>query len=340
MKTRPDGLDDGTLAGALREGWGLDVQPGGGLRYLPVGFGDHHWAAEDGAGVRWFVTVTELTGEGAFDELRRAMEVAAWLAGADGLDFVVGPVPGRRGESVRPLGDAFAVAVFPQVEGGAGKFGPWRTAGERAAVGRMLGELHGVTGEARGAGVPLPVKEPGDLPGRAGLEAALGELDRPWTGGPFAEPARRLLARHGAGALRAVLGRFDALTDRVAAAGREYVVTHGEPHPGNVVRSGDRLRLVDWDTVGLAPPERDLWWLATADTTAADTTANGAGEGAPPGADRETLLLYRIRWDLDDLTVYLDDFRRPHRRTADTDIAWEGFAGSLDRLVAAASSGA
>jgi aminoglycoside phosphotransferase (APT) family kinase protein len=71
-----------------------------------------------------------------------------------------------------------------------------------------------------------------ELPGRGGLEEALDDLGDQWSGGPYSEPARDLL-------------------DRMASA--PQVITHGEPHPGNIVRTGAGLMLVDWDTVGLAP---------------------------------------------------------------------------------------
>src|SRR5438132_110358 len=99
-----------------------------------------------------------------------------------------------------------------------------------------------------------------------------GSLGRPWTGGLFTEPARELLA----GAAAPVRRGLDAL-DRWAsatAAPENLVITHGEPHPGNIIRvaadgSGGAgpatgaIMLIDWDTVGLAPPERDLWMVAT-----------------------------------------------------------------------------
>jgi uncharacterized protein len=40
------------------------------------------------------------------------------------------------------------------------------------------------------------------------------------------------------------------------------VVTHGEPHPANVMLVTGTLVLIDWDTVALAVPERDLWMVA------------------------------------------------------------------------------
>jgi spectinomycin phosphotransferase len=49
---------------------------------------------------------------------------------------------------------------------------------------------------------------------------------------------------------------------REAAESGPVVVTHGEPHPGNILRAAGGLYLIDWDTVGLALPERDLWMVA------------------------------------------------------------------------------
>ena len=56
--------------------------------------------------------------------------------------------------------------------------------------------------------------------------------------------------------------RVDAFAAKTAAADVRLVITHGEPHPGNLIRTGNGLAMVDWDTVALAPRERDLWMLA------------------------------------------------------------------------------
>ena len=57
MKSGPGDIDQRELARILDRRWGL---AGAGLRYLPAGFGDHHWGLTDGAGGRWFVTVAAL----------------------------------------------------------------------------------------------------------------------------------------------------------------------------------------------------------------------------------------------------------------------------------------
>ena len=60
----------------------------------------------------------------------------------------------------------------------------------------------------------------------------------PWRGGPYSHTP--LCRRHAAG-LGGALARFDELVRDAAAAGRP-VITHGEPHPGNILRSAaDRL---------------------------------------------------------------------------------------------------
>jgi spectinomycin phosphotransferase len=97
------------------------------------------------------------------------------------------------------------------------------------------------------------------------------------------------------------------------------VLTHGEPHPGNVIRVGARQMLVDWDTVGLAPPERDLWWVIGEAGPGARRYAELTGRAADPAV----LSFYRLRWALDDISSFVDRLRAEHRRTADTEHAWQ-----------------
>jgi spectinomycin phosphotransferase len=157
------------------------------------------------------------------------------------------------------------------------------------------------------------------LPGRVRLHVAMRELDRPWTTGPYAEPARKTLA---AGLVRVEgwLDEFDRLVARVRAEATDWVVTHGEPHPGNVIWTPDGLRLIDWDTVQIAPPERDLWMVADEQSLARyDKPVSTAG-----------LALYRLWWKLADVAAYVDDLRRPHRAGGDAEAALAELNGYLD----------
>jgi spectinomycin phosphotransferase len=318
---RPADLADHELAAVLASHWQLAPAD---LRYLPVGFGGFHWLAAEATGARWFVTVNERpAGDPGRADLEASMETAASLAFA-GLDFVVAPVRTRAGRAVAWLGSRHAVTLFPYSEGVPGSFDDVLTGGELTTLVGMLAALHDATTVIGAGAVPVRGIE---LAERAVVAASLRERGRPWSGGPYAEPARALLNQYADGLSRA-LARFDALADRVFSDGRSLVITHGEPHPGNVIRSGTRLFLVDWDTVGLAPPERDLWWVLNGDGQDAVSYAALAGHAV----SRDGLALYRLRWTLDDISLFLAEFRGLHEQTADTELSWSGFRDGLVSL--------
>ena len=319
MRALPEGLSDGDLVEALRDGWGLtDVD----LVYVPVGGGSYHWRADDGLGRSHWVTVDDLDHKGflgssrdaVLDGLSRAFDTARAVR-LGGLEFVVAPVPTRDGTSLRLAGDRHAVTVFPYLREKSGEFGEHRTVAERAAVVDALVQLHCAPPENARTARPT-------VPYRASLEAALAERDRPWTSGPYAERAREGLAPFAAG-IRRQLDEFDRLASRVLASGAAPVLTHGEPHPGNVVFAESHVLLVDWDTVGVALPERDLWMLDTDEERA----RYEHGSGRP--VDDAAIRLYRLRWELDDIANFVHTFRSPHGEDGDTARTWTWFVGSL-----------
>src|SRR5215211_932036 len=158
-----------------------------------------------------------------------------------------------------------------------------------------------------------------DVPGRDEFEAALEDLGRRWNGGPLSERARRVLA----GEVELVRGWLRDL-DRFAAGSevmdRTEVVTHGEPHPGNLIRTAGRLRLVDWDTVALARPERDLWMIDDVDPGSLDAYRGATGLAL----DRDALVAGRLLWALTDLAAFTEQLRREHRGNEDDDWALPG----------------
>ena len=336
MRDRPDGVTERDVARALADGWGLSAET---LRYAPVGGGSYHWVVTGGRRERWFVTVDDLNDKGwlgrtrpaVFSGLRTAMDAALWLGREAGLGFVVAPVPALDGQAVRPLGAAHAVAVFPFLPGSPGRWGEPLPGAELDELVTMLATLHRVDPAAAG----LPRREMA-LSWRDDLEVALRELDRPWTGGPFTEPARELLAG-AAGPVRHGLDTLDRWASGPGAAA-SLVITHGEPHPGNVIRmpangtgaARGGIMLIDWDTVALAPPERDLWMVATA--TGDELRRYTELTGRP--VDAAALELYRLRWALDDLSYFVRDLRVPHRRTPGTEHVWQSLQTTIAQLTA------
>ena len=126
---------------------------------------------------------------------------------------------------------------------------------------------------------------------------------------------------------------------RAPAAPENLVITHGEPHPGNIIRvaadgaggaglASGAIMLIDWDTVGLAPPERDLWMIAT--ETGDELRRYTELTGRP--VDSAAIELYRLRWDLDDLSCFIRDLRAPHRRTPGTEHAWQALQTIITQI--------
>jgi spectinomycin phosphotransferase len=326
VKDLPAGFDDGELALALEQGWGIVADS---LEYAAVGFGSFHWIATIEGQQRFFVTVDDLeqkawlgdTREAVFAGLQRAFDAAAALRDRGGLEFVVAPLPTSGGETVRRVGHRHSIAVFPFIVGETGQFGGNTTAAYRMELLGLLAELHQATPD-----VPQGLASRQlDFAGRQGLEAALQELDRPWHGGPFAEPARHLLSDQ-AGELLRRIGDFDQLVREVSAAEGRVVVSHGEPHPGNVMRSGGRLILIDWDTVGLALPERDLWSIAEISSPEMAMYVDATGYEVSDAA----MSLYGQAWHLTDIAEYVRLFRSAHDQTQDTEDAW-GFLSETVR---------
>jgi len=319
VKALPEEIETSALIDCLADAWGFDVAT---IDYAPVGFGSYHWVAADSGGTRRFVTVDDLewkpwlgdTRESVFDGLVRAFGSAVALRDA-GLGFVVAPIRTTDGETVRRIRARHSIALFPFVEGQPGRQFEYATAGERAAVVTMLAELHQATSAVDSVARRIDL----DLPGRGYLEAGLQDVNQAWSGGPFSEPSRQALARHAAD-LAELLVLFDRLSRDVARPSIQWVVTHGEPHAVNVIRTDAGHVLVDWDTVALAPPERDLWMLVG--DTGDEVTAYADATGYQP--DEVALDFFRLRWDLADLAAFTRVLRSPHRESEDTVKAYNG----------------
>nr|WTA00181.1 aminoglycoside phosphotransferase family protein [Streptomyces sp. NBC_00857] len=324
MEDLPENLNQESLFRGLRE-FGISMASSS---YAPIGFGDYHWYITGDDGQRWFATVSDLDhkdhcGQGApaaLRGLRRAMDTAVHLREQDALRFVVAPRTTADGSSLVSLDPRYALTVFPHVFGRPGEFGRKLTSQEQDQVLVLLAKLHGQT---LPESAPATDMEPAAL---GGVHTALAELSGSWTGGPFSEPARELLAVHDA-TFRGWMAEFDELVARVRGKGAPLVVTHGEPHPGNLLLGEDGHLLVDWDTVGLAVPERDLS-LISDDPAALARYTELTGHTPDPAA----LALYRLWWSLLDVTEFVEWFRGEHQRTSDTESAWQSLTKTLDHL--------
>jgi spectinomycin phosphotransferase len=307
----PEELDVDDLQRAAVDTWGLPVDE---LRYVPKGAGSYHWIAVTGGTPRGFLAVDDLDTKPWISELRdaafRGLAVAygaAWiLEHESGIPFAVGPLRTKTGSVLVRLSDRHSLAVFPFV---AGTPGAWGDPLQPAARDTLIRELAGLHRSGAQAGGGLR-RQRYTLPRRRALSEALGQLSSAWDAGPLSEPARHALGAH-VDDVAAWLDEFDSLVAEVTRSHFDPVVTHGEPHPGNVIHTETGLRLIDWDTVALADPERDLWMLEDASPGCLRHYEELTGRVISEPAVR----LYRLAWSLSDIASFTAMFRAPHQQS-------------------------
>jgi Phosphotransferase enzyme family len=312
MLAPPLDLTDEVVTDALARGWSLAATS---LDYRPVGWGSHHWEAVCAAGTRWFVTVDDLEGrrqsgesstDAAYARLKASLAAAVALKEA-GRDFVVAPVQTLDDQPVLRAG-RFGVALYPYVDGQSFAWGEFSSPEHLRAVLDMLIETHTAPVAVR----QLAGRDDFTIAARDQLAATLACPAAVEPRGPYTRPMAELIASH-VGEVQRLLDWYDRL---VAQAGtRRLVLTHGEPHPGNTMLTAEGWRLIDWDTVLVAPPERDLWSLEPVHDEYARLTGI---ELLPP-----MLELYRLRWMIADIAFDVRRFRRDHSTSPDDDQSWE-----------------
>ena len=293
MIDKPD-IDERTLAAEVAAAWSVHVTE---LAFMPVGLDGHAWAyrVETSDGRCYFLKVRR-------GDFTPAAVLLPRFLRAQGLRQVVAPLDLPEGGTGRGFGD-YRLLLYPFHDGGS-LWGRGLTDRQWIEYGEFLSRLHRVTPSAEVAAfVPAETyrSSAGErlrtLGGQASTSEVLGDF---WD-------------RYGA-ALRRLAETVDELKSRVTRG--RHVICHADIHPGNLIADGDGpLHVVDWDAPILAPRERDLMFVYSADF--GDHPINGRraelfreGYGALE-PDPVLLSYYRSERHLDDVAVFLGSILSP-----------------------------
>ena len=309
MLEPPSNVSDQSVLDAVRSGWGTVLDD---IVHLPLGFGAHHWRAAFAGRPRLFVTLDQLRPRHTAESLEAAYRAAGALAD-QGLEFVVPTLRTREGHRTVALGSG-RLSCTPWLDGTVAGPGPLsegtgRLEGLVQANVAAISRLHRASPPA---GIPRwrPLVE-------ADFADRLAEsLDRDWDTGPYGERVRLALARH-AGFLARWTLRYHQLA--LQASSRPWVPTHGEPHTSNQLVTGEGVRFVDWESLTLAPRERDLRTLVD------------AGQARLVRPHWPMIEMFDLEWRLDEVSQYAAWFAAAHDGDANDKVAFTGLLEELER---------
>ena len=286
-------MTDADVLTAVRRHWAPEVDE---VTYLAVGWGAHHWRADAAGDPVLFVTLDIPLPRHTAASLEGAYASAAALAGE--LAFVWPSLPSADG----PFTVAMSwgrLSVTRWLEGE-------RPASSSSDLEAMLAALHAAPPPGR-APRWTSIVEP-DL-----LDRLRSLLQQAWDG-PLGPSARDLVVEHLAqvtGWSREhafLLGRADPSS---------YVVTHGEPGVHNQWLAGGATYVLDWESLALAPRERDLVTLLQ--------------EGRDVDHDPGLVRLFDLEWRLSEISSFAQWLQQPHVGDADDRTALGGLTHELTR---------
>ena len=103
--------------------------------------------------------------------------------------------------------------------------------------------------------------------------------------------------------------------------------THGEPHTRNLLRTADGDLVVDWESLKVAPRERDLATLIGSGSWTHAYRWPAGTTGPDPGA----VELFDLEWRLDEISQYARYFAAQHADDADARTSLGGLRHELTR---------
>lgn len=296
MRAPPRDVSDHDVLALVRHHWDAEVTV---VTHLPVGFGAYHWRAETAAGPRLFVSLDTPTPRHTGTSLEAAYASAAELAWT--LDFVWPSLPSH-------LDETYTVALGPGRLSVTGWLEGRRPEPGTTDLAPLLDRLHDSTAPDRTWRWTSTVDH--HFPDQLDLL-----VEQPWVSGPLGEEARTLLSPR----VAQVREWSEEHADRLARLDPDsYVLTHGEPGEHNQWQAEGRTWLLDWESLLLAPAERDLGTLVRSGVRC-------------ERADAERVRLFDLEWRLSEIQACTASLAGPHADGADAREAMGALRDELTR---------
>jgi len=245
------GVDRELIRARTEAAYGLKITD---MRFIPKGEVGYGYVLTLQGGAKRFVKAYVDRPQDRLARLDLSLRTAHWLRAERGMEEVVAPLPNLAG-ALRTAVEAFSLVLFPYAPGH-DLLGIPLTLPQASALLCFLACLH-----AAGEGLPFAAEIPADDYGTAALETAVRELlaaaRRPSSGAWQARASTLILDNERL--LLETLELLHASADRIQRLPRLPVLCHTDASDGNLVADGDRIAVIDWETVTYSRPEHDLW---------------------------------------------------------------------------------
>ncbi len=222
------------------------------ITFFPEGEDSYGYIVVSETGEKYFVKASTSV-------LDTRLKVASILRHRSNISGVVAPLETSDGTLSIPWHD-FRVSLFPFIEGRS-RWDLWKaekdfTDAELSQTAALLATIHLCTDEIETSHL-TPAKY--DLPLRNELYTVLeASVKKAPSQNSYQKQLLAALAAHRSSILE-TMDRYDELGHSAVVSQTSFVITHGDPTPGNLILDTEnRLHLIDWDGVCLGPPEKDL----------------------------------------------------------------------------------
>lgn len=248
MLEKPD-IQDASIINCLSDAYGLRIAQ---LDFLPLGADQGtavYRAVGDDAAV-YFVKLRR----GDFNDM--TIRVPRLLHD-QGVRQVIAPIPTLAGQ-LWTVVDEFKLAVFPFADGHNG-YETDLLDHHWIEFGRALKAIH--TALIPPAVLRRIQRETYSARWRQEVRQILAQVEGTIFQDPVAAELAAFLKRQQA-AVSALVERAEALAAVLQAHSQQLILCHGDIHAGNIlIDADDHFYIVDWDTLILAPKERDLMFV-------------------------------------------------------------------------------